>query len=181
MQAISNALGRSIRETITPIILPTIIEKNRLPDAMLRVGMRRELQMELNKTKVLTAEQKAEKTREFVKQLKTMPIAINQKEANDQHYEVPDEFYQIVLGPHLKYSSGLWDNTSTTMEESEVAMLEMYCVRAQLFDGMHLIDLGCGWGSVSLYMAKKYPRARITSVSNSNSQRKYIEKTAASR
>ena len=82
--------------------------------------------MELNKSKVLTAEQKAEKTRSFVRELKTMPIAINQKEANDQHYEVPDEFYKIVLGPHLKYSSGLWNNRDTTMEERYCSAPMMY-------------------------------------------------------
>lgn len=130
---------------------------------------------------MLSLEEKATKLREFVAELKTLPIAIKQKEANDQHYEVPDEFYQMVLGPWLKYSSGYWPTKDTTLPESEIAMLEMYCERAEITDGMNLIDLGCGWGSVTLYMAKKYPNCKVTSISNSNSQREYIMSTAAER
>ena len=106
--------------------------------------------------------------------------------------KVPDEFYRMVLGPYLKYSSGFWPKPETTLEESEVIMLEMYCERAGLQDGMRIIDLGttvkqliatkniniliksslgCGWGSVTLYLAQKYPNSKITSISNSNSQR----------
>ena len=75
-----------------------------------------------------------------------MPIAIETRTANTQHYEVPDEFYRAVLGPRLKYSSGYWPNANTTMAESEIAMLELYCERAGLTDGMRIVDLGCGWG-----------------------------------
>ena len=128
-----------------------------------------------------------EKTDAFVNELKKLPIAIAQNEANQQHYEVPDDFYQIVLGPFLKYSSGYWPNADTTLagqphivcsfsfidkcplfaiKESEIAMLDMYCERAQIEDGMSLVDLGCGWGSVTLYMAAKYPNCKITSISN---------------
>lgn len=82
----------------------------------------------------------------FIKELKTMDIAIQQDKANDQHYEVPDEFYRLVLGPCLKYSSGYWPKANTTLAESETHMLELYCERAGLQDGMRLIDLGCGWG-----------------------------------
>jgi cyclopropane-fatty-acyl-phospholipid synthase len=88
--------------------------------------------------------------------------------------QVPDEFYQMVLGPNLKYSSCYFATPNATLEEAEVTMLEMYCERAGFEDGMKIIDLGCGWGSVTLYLAKKYPNAKITSISNSNSQREYI-------
>lgn len=152
-----------------------------VPDIVLRMGMRRELEMELMKTKVLTSEQRAEKKMAFVNELKGMPIAIQQTKANDQHYEVPNEFYQMVLGPFMKYSSCYYPTPETTLAEAEVAMLEMYCERAGLVDGMNLIDLGCGWGSVTIYMASKYPNSRITSISNSNSQREYIMATAAKR
>ena len=118
---------------------------------------------------------------EIVKQLKTMPIAINTSEANDQHYEVPAEFYDLSLGPRKKYSSGLWPNASTTFEESEIAMLELYCERAQLQDGMSIVDLGCGWGSLTLFLAEKYRNAKITGISNSSSQREYIMRTAKER
>ena len=110
-----------------------------------------------------------------------MPIAINTDEANDQHYEVPAAFYDLSLGPRKKYSSGLWPTASTTFEESEIAMLELYAVRAQLEDGMHIVDLGCGWGSLTLFLAEKYRNAKITGISNSNSQREYIMRTAKER
>lgn len=158
-----------------------IVERNLLPDAVLRLGIRREIAMELAKINKMTAEEKATKTRDFVAELKTMPIAIEQGAANEQHYEVPDDFYQTVLGPRLKYSSGYWEAPDSTMEQSEIAMLQMYCERAGLVDGMSVIDLGCGWGSVTLYVAEKFPNSRITGISNSNSQREYILATAAKR
>jgi cyclopropane-fatty-acyl-phospholipid synthase len=117
----------------------------------------------------------------IVQQLKTMPVAINTDEANDQHYEVPSEFYTMCLGPRKKYSSGLWPSKNTTFEESEVAMLDLYCERAQLKDGMHIVDLGCGWGSLTLHLAEKYPNCKITGISNSHSQREYILQTAKDR
>ena len=122
----------------------------------------------------LTVEEKAEKCRTFVEELKTMPIAIETKKANDQHYEVPDEFFYAVLGPCLKYSSGYWPTPETTLAESEIHMLEMYIERAGIQDGMSIIDVGCGWGSVTLYFAKRFPNCKITSISNSNSQREFI-------
>jgi cyclopropane-fatty-acyl-phospholipid synthase len=117
----------------------------------------------------------------IIEELKTMPTAIATDEANDQHYEVPAAFYDLSLGPKKKYSSGLWPNKNTTFEESEVAMLDLYCERAQLEDGMSIVDLGCGWGSLSLHLLEKYPNAKITGISNSNSQREYILKTAKDR
>lgn len=177
----TDRIGEIIRYILTPILLP-IVETNLFPDWLLRIGIRRELEMELLIAKRLTVEQKQQKTIDFIRELKTLPIAINQKEANDQHYEVPDEFYRLVLGPYLKYSSGYWPRgDKTTLAESEIYMLELYCERAEIRDGMHLIDLGCGWGSVTLFMAAKYPNCKITSISNSNSQREYILATAASR
>jgi len=118
---------------------------------------------------------------EIVHELNTMPIAINTSEANEQHYEVPAAFYDLSLGPRKKYSSGLWLTKDTTFEESEVAMLELYCERAELEDGMKVVDLGCGWGSLTLFLAEKYPNSKITGISNSNSQREYIMNTAKER
>jgi len=117
----------------------------------------------------------------IIEGLKTMPTAIATDEANDQHYEVPAAFYDLSLGPRKKYSSGLWPHKNTTFEESEVAMLELYCERAQLEDGMSIVDLGCGWGSLSLHLLEKYPNAKITGISNSHSQREYILKAAKDR
>jgi cyclopropane-fatty-acyl-phospholipid synthase len=110
-----------------------------------------------------------------------MPVAIATDAANAQHYEVPARFYDLCLGPCKKYSSGLWETPTTTFEESEIAMLDLYCARAQLQDGMSLVDLGCGWGSLTLHLAAKYPHSKITGISNSHSQRAYILQTAAER
>jgi cyclopropane-fatty-acyl-phospholipid synthase len=157
------------------LLLP-IVERNYFPDWLLRIGIRQELEMELAKIKKLSIEERASALQKFVEELKVLPIAIQQQKANDQHYEVPDAFYQLVLGPYMKYSSGYWpaNKPYCTLAESEIHMLEMYCERAELRDGMTVVDLGCGWGSVTLYLAKKYPNSSIVSISNSNSQREYI-------
>jgi methylase of polypeptide subunit release factors len=137
--------------------------------------------MELLKVSTLSVEEKATKVREFVAELKTLPIAISTKSANDQHYEVPDEFFRLLLGPKLKYSSGYWPSATTTLPESETHMLDLYCERAGITDGMSVIDLGCGWGSLTLHVAERFPNCKITGISNSNSQREYILTTAKER
>jgi cyclopropane-fatty-acyl-phospholipid synthase len=114
----------------------------------------------------------------FVDGLKRMPIAIETDSANWQHYEVPGAFYELVLGPRLKYSSGLWTTHVKTLAEAEEAMLALYCERADIQDGQEILDLGCGWGSMSLWLAEKYPNARITGLSNSASQKQFIEQRA---
>jgi hypothetical protein len=100
------------------------------------------------------AEQELDQKLAIVHKLKTMPIAIATDDANEQHYEVPAKFYDLCLGPRKKYSSGLWPSPSTTFEESEIAMLEKYCVHAGIKDGMNIVDLGCGWGSLTLHLAE---------------------------
>jgi len=174
------AIDKIYLERIQPLLLP-IVEANVVPDAIIRYFIRRETWFGLKRVRELNAEQASKETIDFIAEIKQMPIAVHQQKANEQHYEVPDSFYRLVLGPHLKYSSGYWPSEATTLEESEVAMLEMYCTRAELADGMSIIDLGCGWGSVSLYVAAKYPNAQITSISNSNSQREFILATAKKR
>lgn len=180
LRSFTEIWGEFIKYVVTPAIIP-IVYMNIIPDFIIRYGMRREIASDMIKSRKLSVEDISTQTREFVSEIKRMPIAIETKLANKQHYEVPDEFYQLVLGPHLKYSSGYWPSSKTTLVESEVAMLELYCERAELFDGMKLIDLGCGWGSLSLYMAAKYPNSTIISVSNSNTQRGYIMATAKAR
>ncbi|MGD2042524.1 MAG: cyclopropane-fatty-acyl-phospholipid synthase family protein [Acidimicrobiia bacterium] len=109
------------------------------------------------------------------------PIALVPDLANEQHYEVPAEFFEIVLGPHLKYSCSLWDEGGGDLEAAEERMLEAYAERAELADGQAILDLGCGWGSFSLWAAARYPNSRITAVSNSKPQRLHIEETAFER
>jgi len=111
---------------------------------------------------------------EFIRQLRQSPIAIETDAANIQHYEVPTAFFQQVLGPRLKYSCGYYASPSTSLAEAEEEMLDLFCRRAGLEDGMRVLELGCGWGSLCLWVAEKYPRCRVLAVSNSRTQREYI-------
>jgi cyclopropane-fatty-acyl-phospholipid synthase len=110
-----------------------------------------------------------------------MPIAINTDASRAQHYEVPTEFYERVLGPRLKYSCCWFERGDESLAEAELAMLELYVARAQLQDGQHILELGCGWGSLSLWLAEKFPRSWITGVSHSRTQKEYIDAVAAAR
>jgi cyclopropane-fatty-acyl-phospholipid synthase len=118
---------------------------------------------------------------QFLWNLKSSPIALKTDLSKKQHYEVPTEFYQNVMGANLKYSCGLWLKDTDTLDESEAAMLECYCERAQLKDGLSILELGCGWGSLSLYLAKKYPQSQILAVSHSATQKLFIESACQTR
>jgi len=111
----------------------------------------------------------------FLARLAGAPVAAVPELANAQHYEVPSSFYELVLGSHRKYSSAIWPTRVTTLDDAEAAMLALTCERADLADGQTILELGCGWGSLSLFMAKRYPNARIVAVSNSATQRGYLE------
>jgi cyclopropane-fatty-acyl-phospholipid synthase len=116
--------------------------------------------------------------RAFVEELRRAPIAEQVEKPNEQHYELPAEFFQLVLGPRLKYSSCYWPAGVETLAQAEEAMLALSCERAGVEDGMELLDLGCGWGSLSFWLAERYPAARILAVSNSRVQREFIERRA---
>lgn len=145
-----------------------LVERGLVPDWLVRVGIRRLLRRRLQ-------EEAAPRIEGFTEQLRSSPIVVEADLANEQHYEVPAEFFQQVLGPRLKYSCGYWPRQETTLAESEDLMLDMTCRRAELEDGMDVLDLGCGWGSLSLWIAEHYPRCRVTAVSNSHGQRRFIE------
>jgi len=115
----------------------------------------------------------------FLDGLAGAPVALVPEAANAQHYEVPAEFFRLVLGPHRKYSSAIWPQGARTLGEAEAAMLALTCERAGIRDGDEILELGCGWGSLSLYLARHFPRSRIVAVSNSASQRAYIESQGA--
>jgi cyclopropane-fatty-acyl-phospholipid synthase len=117
----------------------------------------------------------------FIEELRHSPVAIRPDAANEQHYEVPAEFYRHVLGPHMKYSCALWSGAATSLAQAEHAMLDLTCRRARLEDGQDVLELGCGWGSLSLFMADRYPNSRILAVSNSRSQKRFIDAEAARR
>jgi cyclopropane-fatty-acyl-phospholipid synthase len=146
-------------------------------------GIRHLISKRVKSTTPSSAEEYYDKLQEYVDELKTMPVAEQQDAANEQHYEVPTEYFTTVLGEHRKYSSCLYSRPGMTLEEAEVEMMELTCQRAQLatgFDG-DILELGCGWGSLSLFMAHKLPKARITAISNSRTQKEYIDGQARTR
>jgi cyclopropane-fatty-acyl-phospholipid synthase len=156
------------------------LERDLLPDWLIRWGIRRLLAARLRQEREGGVEAQAARLMSFVEQLRNSPIAIRPDAANEQHYEVPAEFYRQVLGPSMKYSCALWSGASG-LEEAENAMLDLTCRRARLEDGQDVVELGCGWGSLSLFMAGRYPNSRILAVSNSRSQKEFIDGEAARR
>ena len=158
-----------------------LLEKNLIPDFLIRNGIRQLLKQRLVEEDQGDFEKQHEHFMKIVQELKASPIAIETKAANEQHYEVPTEFYKMVLGKNLKYSSGYWKEGNTDFNQSEDDMLELTCARAELQDGMDILELGCGWGSLSLFMAKKFPNAKITGVSNSRTQKIFIDEEAKKR
>lgn len=148
-----------------------LLAKNLLPDPVVRIGIRRLLKQRLAE---IQHPAPAEQVAEFAAALRSMPIAVNTTESKEQHYEVPTAFYQRCLGPRLKYSSGYYDSSADTLMQAEERMLALTCERARIGDGQSILELGCGWGSLTLWMAEKYPQARITGVSHSRTQREHI-------
>ena len=154
-------------------------EKGFVPDVALRMGIRSLLRTRLRECAVDSEESAWDVMTEFYNSMDKAPLALNTSEANEQHYEVPTEFYDLCLGARKKYSSCYFPKGSETLDQAEEIMLAKTCERAGLTDGMKILELGCGWGSLSLWMAQKYPAADITVVSNSRTQREYIEGVAA--
>lgn len=157
-----------------------LAERGWLPDAALRAGVRA---MVGRRSRGMNERSKAgagalQINEQFVKTLAADPIAVHTEAANSQHYEVPAAFFEQTLGPRLKYSSCYYPETDTSLAQAEEAMLALTCERAQLHDGMNVLELGCGWGSLTLWMAQRYPHSSITAVSNSASQRRFIESRA---
>lgn len=170
------SLFSQLSESFIPLIHAGLV-----PDFVIRFGIRLQLRDHLARLSSVAASEELAQKMQIVEELHTMPIAIATDEANQQHYEVPARFYDLCLGPRKKYSSGLWPSSSTTFEESEVHMLDLYCERAGIKDGMSIVDLGCGWGSLTLHLAERFPNCKITGISNSHSQREYILATAKKR
>jgi cyclopropane-fatty-acyl-phospholipid synthase len=156
-----------------------LLEKNMIPDSLLRMGIRKLLRQRLREEKKQDTASQQEALMNFIEVLKKSPIAIHVSDANQQHYEVPTEFYRFCLGSHLKYSSGYWNKGVKSLSTAEKDMLELSCKRAGLEDGQDVLELGCGWGSLSLYMAEKYPRSYFTVISNSKTQKQFIDDKAA--
>jgi cyclopropane-fatty-acyl-phospholipid synthase len=159
----------------------SLLEKNKVPDPLIRMGIRRLLKQRLKEENKGNTEAQQTHLMQLIAELKASPIAVHTEEANEQHYEVPTGFYKYCLGKHLKYSSGYWKEGVSDMDTSEKEMLELTCRRAELNDGQEVLELGCGWGSLSLFMAARFPRSRFTVVSNSRTQKLYIDQQAEER
>ena len=155
-------------------------ERAPIPDALTRLGVG---YMVARARRRLAAEptRPDEADQAFARGMPAHPIAENTAEANAQHYEAPAAFFRLILGPRLKYSSCLYEAGATTLAEAEERALEETCAHADLADGQAILELGCGWGSLSLWMAERYPGSTIVSVSNSHSQRAAIEAAAQAR
>jgi len=161
--------------------LEKLLERDVLPDALLRAGIRRLLRQRLRSECRGDVESQMSALQSLIAQLRSSPIAIETAAANAQHYELPTRFFALCLGKRLKYSSGLWSEQANTLDAAEEAMLRLTCERAQISDGQSILELGCGWGSLSLWLAEHYPGSHITAVSNSATQRQYIETECARR
>ena len=180
-----------VNNYLEPICVP-LAERGFFPDAVIRFGIRRLLGTTLERIRAGgSIEAQQEQLNALIADLKTRGIAEQTEKANEQHYEVPAKLFQIMLGPHLKYSCGYWGERNeleyTAPEDiakSEEMMLDLVCKRAELDTltaGQTVLDLGCGWGSAALYIAEKFPHLKVTCVSNSNSQREFIRSKAKER
>ena len=158
-----------------------VLDRGIVPDWMIRAGVRRLMAERLRDEDAGDPEKRQQRLMSFVGHMRESPIAIHIDAANAQHYEVPAAFFDLVLGPYRKYSACYWANGAGTLEAAEKRMLDLVVERARIADGQSILELGCGWGSLSLYLAQRFPRARITGVSNSHSQREFIESEARRR
>jgi len=156
-------------------------EQGYVPDRVIRHGIKRLLAERLIEIDHCDNEKMAETQYTFINEMSKAPIALLPEKANEQHYEVPAEFFHTVLGNHKKYSCCYWPEGVDSLDEAEKRGLEQTCSRAEIKDGQKILELGCGWGSLTLWMAEQYPDSQIDAVSNSLSQRHYIESIAKQR
>ena len=153
-------------------------ESGRIPDPVIRFAIRRLCAQRLREER---RRADADGHRDFLRALRRGPIALHVDAANAQHYELPPAFFQLVLGARRKYSCAFWPDGVRELDRAEEAMLDLTCRRAGLQDGMRVLDLGCGWGSLALWIAERYPRCRVLAVSNSRPQAEFIRAELARR
>lgn len=151
-----------------------MMERGLLPQSWVRLGIRRLCHARLKSLAGDNPEQEQDRDCRYIQELKQSAIAFATQKANQQHYEIPAEFYNLVLGPRRKYSSGFWPENCRSLAESEDHALEVSIRRAEITDGMCILDLGCGWGSMTFKLAEMFPHASIKALSNSVSQRNFI-------
>jgi cyclopropane-fatty-acyl-phospholipid synthase len=171
----------SIKDSKSALGLPfagkliELAEQGRLPDSIVRYGIRRLCKKRLKDEFIDHPEYQQDRYQKLIEELRTSPIAIETEAANTQHYEVATDFYLASLGKRLKYSCAYYPDTNTTLDQAEEEMLALYSKRAELDNDQRILELGCGWGSLTLWMAEKYPRSKITAISNSSTQKSYID------
>jgi cyclopropane-fatty-acyl-phospholipid synthase len=162
-----------------------LLERDLVPDFLIRRRIRALLGERLLEEDQRDPEKQQQRLVDFIGKLQRSPVAIETAAANEQHYEVPTGFYERVLGPHLKYSCGYFPHPAAVpaenLQAAEARMLALTCQRARLDNGQRILELGCGWGSLSLWMAANYPTSKITAVSNSRTQKRHIEDQARAR
>ena len=166
---------------VTTSLSMRLLERGLLPDFLVRHGIRRLLAARLVEEDQGDPESQQRHLMKLIARLKQSPIAIHTADANQQHYELPSGFFELVLGKHLKYSSCYYRDAGDTLDQAEAAMLALTAERARLADGDRILELGCGWGSLSLWMAEHFPNSKITVVSNSRTQKRFIDARAAAR
>lgn len=152
-----------------------LAESGLLPDQLVRYGIRQICRRRLAQEKKASTVDRRNALRSFLEEMRQSPVAVTPELTKRQHYELPPDFFQLVLGKRMKYSCCLYESGSETLDEAEDQMLALTCRRAEIQDGMHILELGCGWGSLSLWLARNYWDVRITAVSNSASQGRYIK------
>jgi cyclopropane-fatty-acyl-phospholipid synthase len=156
-------------------------ERGLVPDWLVRAGIRRLIGRRLAREGGRDAENAHAHFRDMIAALASGPIAESTEKANDQHYELPPRFFEMILGTQRKYSAAWWPDGIGDLDAAEAAMLQLSCDRAKLANGQRILELGCGWGALTLWMASHYPSSRIAAVSNSNRQREYIMDQARER
>ncbi len=162
-------------------MLDKVLARGWVPDPLIRFGIRRLLAERLRDEGRFDAGRRQARQASLVESLHSGPIAVGTDAANEQHYEVPPAFFELVLGPRLKYSSALWPAGTEDLAAAEKAMIQCYIERGELADGQRILELGCGWGSLCLELAARFPASEVVTLSNSAPQRQFIEGQAAAR
>ncbi|MBS0367144.1 MAG: class I SAM-dependent methyltransferase [Proteobacteria bacterium] len=158
-----------------------LAERGLLPDSLVRWGVRRECALRLRQELAGGVTAQSLRRQRRLADLRADAVAVHTDAANAQHYELPPAFFAHCLGARLKYSCAYYPRGTETLDQAEEAMLALYGQRAELADGQEILELGAGWGALTLWMAERYPRARICAVSNSVAQRHYVEAQCAAR
>lgn len=152
-----------------------LAESGIVPDFLIRLNIKKLCAVRHAEYENLSLEARTLYIEKYVQSLKQSPIAIQTKEANEQHYELPTDFFKLCLGKHLKYSSGYYEYSQSTLDDAELAALEKTCENAELKDGQSILELGCGWGSLTLFMAERFKQSKIIALSNSSTQKIWID------